>query len=105
MPTKTEPFDPGDDVTVTLRFTNAADAPADPAACATKVQSPTDHKTGSITRSLVLADLTHAGTGVYTFVQRVTEAELWYVKATATFSDGTQQVRVRTIEVSQPQVP
>lgn len=106
MPVKLEPFDVGDDVTVTLTFTDAADQSADPADLTVEVQSVADHAAGTVTRTLALADLTHAGTGEYTFLQRIADGPgLWHVKATATLSGGDQQIRERTIEVRAAQVP
>lgn len=104
MATKSEPFDVGDDVTVTLRFTDIADAPADPAAVTVEVQSPSDHVAGTVTRTLALADLTRTSAGVYTFVQRIAEGDVYRVSATATVA-GLQQVRNRLIQVNPDRVP
>jgi hypothetical protein len=105
VPVKTEPFDIGDDVDVTLTFTDAAGLPADPSACTVEVQSPADHISGAITRTLALNQLTKLSTGVYLFVQRVTMGGLWYVKSTVTLAAGTQQVQQRTIQVSPRTIP
>jgi hypothetical protein len=102
--TKTEPFDVGDDVTVTLRFTDVNDAPADPSAVVVKIQSPSDHAAGAITRTLNLVDLVRASIGVYTFVQRIAQPDSYWVEATATVA-GLQQVRRRLIEVRPDPTP